>query len=82
MPNVPGKSIKGVLVKYGPGSYSPPFQQVSYSSSSAGLPMSKKVRLADAGYTTADRYDAFRNRSEFVKPGPLSGVRRLRRSLG
>jgi hypothetical protein len=23
LPNVPGKSIKGVLVEYGPGSYSP-----------------------------------------------------------
>jgi quercetin dioxygenase-like cupin family protein len=24
LPNVPGKSIKGVLVEYGPGGYSPP----------------------------------------------------------
>ena len=30
LPNIPGKSIKGVLVEYDPGGYSPPAEEANW----------------------------------------------------
>ena len=38
LPNVPGKSIKGVLVEYGPGGYSPGHSYPGIATASAPMP--------------------------------------------
>src|SRR3954451_11144532 len=85
LPNVPGKSIKGVLVEYGPGGYSPshthPKSAFIYASVLEGAIRSQvndgSVTIYEAGQSFSelpgDRHDVSANASE-TKPAKLLAV--------
>jgi quercetin dioxygenase-like cupin family protein len=56
LPNVPGKSIKGVLVEYGPRGYSPshthPKSAFIYATLVAGSPVADRLARPAAGRRT------------------------------
>ena len=85
LPNVPGKSIKAVLVEYGPGGYSPghthPKSAFIYATVLEGAIRSQvnngPVRTYEAGQSFSelpgDRHDISANASE-TKPAKLLAV--------
>src|SRR5580700_9362135 len=85
LPNVPGKSIKGVLVEYGPGGYSPGHTHAKsafiYATVIEGAIRSQandgRVRTYAAGQTCSglpgDRHRLSANASE-TKPAKLPAV--------
>jgi quercetin dioxygenase-like cupin family protein len=85
LPNVPGKSIKGVLVEYGPGGYSPghthPKSAFIYATVLAGAIRSQvndgPVKIFKAGQSFSempgDRHGVSANASE-TKPAKLLAV--------